>query len=81
MSQQIPSFNTKEVRFTKTAMEALQEAAEDYIVGVFADTQLCAIHTKRITIQKKDMEFALRMRQAGEARHAARAATSHGRRR
>ena len=40
-------------RFESTAMVALQEAAEAYLVGLFEDTNLCAIHAKRVTIMPK----------------------------
>ena len=49
-------------RFQATAVLALQEAAEAYLVGLFEDTNLCAIHAKRITIMKKDMQLARRIR-------------------
>ena len=42
-----------EVRFSSVAMNALQEAAEGYLVGLFDDTNLCAIHGKRVTIMPK----------------------------
>ncbi|KHC28482.1 histone, partial [Candida albicans P76067] len=35
---------------------------EAYLVGLFEDTNLCAIHAKRVTIQKKDMQLARRLR-------------------
>ena len=41
---------------------ALQEAAEAYLVGIFADTNLCALHANRVTVMKKDMELARRIR-------------------
>ena len=41
---------------------ALQEAAEAYLVGLFEDTNLCAIHAKRVTIMTKDLHFARRIR-------------------
>jgi histone H3 len=44
------------------ALEALQEASEAYLVGVFEDTNLCAIHAKRVTIMPKDMQLAIRIR-------------------
>jgi histone H3 len=44
-----------DVRFQSTAVLALQEAAEAYLLGVFEDTNLCAIHAKRVTIMPKDM--------------------------
>ncbi len=44
----------------------LQEAAEAYLVGLFEDTNLCAIHAKRVTIMPKDIQLARRIR--GERR-------------
>jgi histone H3 len=51
-----------DLRFTGTAMQALQEAAEAYLVSVFEDTNLCAIHAHRVTIMAKDMRLAIRIR-------------------
>ena len=51
-----------DLRFASQALVALQEAAEAYLVGIFEDTNLCAIHAKRATIMKKDMELARRIR-------------------
>ena len=51
-----------QMRFQSQALQALQEASEAYIVGLFEDTNLCAIHTKRVTVQKKDMDLARRIR-------------------
>ena len=50
------------LRFQESAVEAIQEAAESYLVGLFEDTQLCAIHAKRITVQPKDIQLARRLR-------------------
>ena len=51
-----------DLRFQSSAVMALQEAAEAYLVGLFEDTNLCAIHAKRVTIQPKDMQLARRLR-------------------
>lgn len=51
-----------DVRFQATALEALQEAAEAYLVGVFEDANWCAIHAKRVTIQPKDLILTQRLR-------------------
>merc|ERR1719272_400610 len=51
-----------DLRFASQALVALQEAAEAYLVGIFEDTNLCAIHAKRATIFKKDMDLARRIR-------------------
>jgi histone H3 len=50
------------LRFQGTAVLALQEASEAYLVGLFEDTNLCAIHAKRVTIMAKDMQLARRIR-------------------
>jgi histone H3 len=51
-----------DLRFQSTAILALQEAAEAYLTGLFEDTNLCAIHAKRITIMPKDIHLARRIR-------------------
>lgn len=51
-----------ELRFQSTAVLALQEASEAYLIGLFEDTNLCAIHGKRKTILPKDMQLARRIR-------------------
>ena len=51
-----------DLRFQSSAMLALQEAAEAYLIGLFEDTNLCAIHAKRVTIMPKDMQLARRIR-------------------
>lgn len=40
-----------DLRFQSSAISALQESAESYLVSLFEDTNLCAIHAKRVTIQ------------------------------
>lgn len=51
-----------DLRFQTQAILALQEAAEAYLVGLFEDTNLCAIHAKRVTIMPKDIQLARRIR-------------------
>jgi histone H3 len=55
-----------DVRFQSLAILAIQEAAEAFLVSVFEDTNLCAIHGKRVTIMPKDMQLAMRIRGRGE---------------
>lgn len=50
-----------DVRFTQSAIAALQEAAEDHLINLFEDVNLAAIHAKRVTIMEKDMEFMQRV--------------------
>ena len=51
-----------DLRFQTQAILALQEACEAYLVHLFEDTNLCAIHAKRVTIMAKDMQLAKRIR-------------------
>jgi histone H3 len=51
-----------DIRFQSAALGALQEAAEAFLVGLFEDTNLCAIHAKRVTIMARDMQLARRIR-------------------
>ena len=51
-----------DLHFQSVALLALQEAAESYLVGLFEDTNLCAIHAKRVTIKPRDMALARRIR-------------------
>ncbi|CAI2383123.1 unnamed protein product [Moneuplotes crassus] len=51
-----------DLRFQSQAVLALQEAAEAYMVSLFEDTNLCAIHAKRVTIMPKDVQLARRIR-------------------
>ena len=53
MQEYVDSF-----RIQIAALSALQEGVEAYIVGLFEDTNLCAIHAKRVTIMPKDMQLA-----------------------
>jgi histone H3 len=51
-----------DLRFQSHAIMALQEASEAYLISIFEDTNLCAIHAKRVTIMPKDMQLARRIR-------------------
>jgi histone H3 len=51
-----------DLRFQAAAVAALQEASESYLVSLFEDTNLCAIHAKRVTIMNKDIQLAKRIR-------------------
>ena len=50
------------LRFQASALSALQEASEAYLIGLFEDTNLCTLHAKRVTIMPKDIQLALRIR-------------------
>jgi histone H3 len=53
----------QDIRFHSQALLALQESAEAYLVGLFEDTNLCAIHAKRVTIMPRDLQLARRIRE------------------
>lgn len=50
------------LRWQLVALLALQEAAEAYLVALLEDTNLCAIHAKRVTIMQRDIQLARRIR-------------------
>jgi len=50
------------LRFQSAAVLAIQEASEAYVVSLLADTNLCAIHTRRVTIMPRDIHLARRLR-------------------
>ncbi|KAH9626556.1 hypothetical protein KSS87_005536 [Heliosperma pusillum] len=60
--RKLPFQRLTDLRFQSHAVLALQEAAEAYLVGLFEDTNLCAIHAKRVTIMPKDIQLARRIR-------------------
>ncbi len=58
----VESLHGSEMRVQSMALYAMQEAAEAYLVGMFEDCNLCALHANRITIMQKDMLLARRLR-------------------
>ena len=57
-----PGTLSVQVRFQSTALAALQEAAKNFLVGLFEDVNLLAVHAKRLTVMPHDMGLALRIR-------------------
>ena len=51
-----------DLRFQESAVLAMQQAAESYLVGVFEDANLCALHANRVTILPKDIQLTRRIR-------------------
>ena len=51
-----------DLRFQSSALAALQEASEAFLVGLFEDSNLCALHAKRVTIMDKDIRLSKRIR-------------------
>ena len=57
-----PGTPSIQVRFQSTAIADLQEAAENFIVGLFLDVNLLAVHAKTVTVMPRDVRLALRIR-------------------
>ncbi|KAL8830233.1 MAG: hypothetical protein Q9191_001547 [Dirinaria sp. TL-2023a] len=64
IAMQIVSINGEPFRWQSQAIQALQESCEAFMVHLFEDTNLCAIHAKRVTIMQKDIQLARRIRGA-----------------
>jgi histone H3-like centromeric protein A len=64
VAQEILPSGSEEFRWQSQAIMALQEATEAFLVHLFEDTNLCAIHAKRVTIMQKDIQLARRLRGA-----------------
>ena len=56
-----PGTPSMQVRFQSTVIAALQEAVENFIVGLFEDVNLLAVHAKRVTMMPRDISLALRI--------------------
>ena len=56
-----PGTPSVQVHFQSTAIAALQEAAENFIVGLFEDVNLLVVHAKRVTVMPRDIRLGLRM--------------------
>ena len=57
-----PRTPSVQVRFQSTALAALQEAAENFLVGLFEDVNLLTVHAKRVTVMPCDIRLSLRIR-------------------
>jgi len=60
--REITQYYRDDMRFTKTALNCLHLATEDYIIEIFQGANLAAIHRNRVTVMKKDLEIALALR-------------------
>ncbi|WWC61638.1 uncharacterized protein I303_104222 [Kwoniella dejecticola CBS 10117] len=62
VAMSLSSTEAGDLRWQSSAIMALQEAAEAFLVHLFEDANLCAIHAKRVTIMQKDIQLARRIR-------------------
>ena len=60
--REIAQHFSPDLRFRSATITALQEASEAYLIRLFEDTNLCAIHAKRVMIMPKDIQLARRIR-------------------
>jgi histone H3 len=60
--REIASGYRGDLRFQSSALSALQEASEAYLVGLFEDTMLCSLHANRVTVMERDVLLAQRIR-------------------
>ncbi|PRP79329.1 histone H3.3-like isoform 2 [Planoprotostelium fungivorum] len=51
-----------EIRWKLSAIDALRESAEAYIVGLFTDSYECCRYSKRVTLMCRDLQLASRIR-------------------
>ena len=61
LAREILQLMRMDMCLTPATVLALQEAAEAFLIRLFEDTNLCAIHVKHVTIRPKDMKLALRI--------------------
>lgn len=64
--REVAEEHKRDLRFQSSAVQAVQEATESYVISLLSDTNLCAIHARRVTIMPRDVQLALRLR--GERR-------------
>ena len=62
LAREIAQEFKSDIKFTKEALQALQESAESYLIGLFEDANLACIHAKRVTIAPVDIQLARRIR-------------------
>ena len=60
--REIAAVFKSDLRFQTSAIHALQDAAESFLVGVFEDANLCCLHGKRVTLMPKDIQLARHIR-------------------
>jgi histone H3/H4 len=63
------ALNGDSFRWSNSAIDAVQAAAESYMVGYFEDANMCAAHRNRITVNTKDMTLTTRLRERFEQLH------------
>ena len=57
---------SNQIRWKMSALMAIQEAAEAYLVALFEDTNIVAINSRRVTIMPRDIHVVRRIRGLGD---------------
>ena len=52
-----------DLKFEGMATKALQEAGEAFLVGILEQANLCAVHTKHVTVMPEDIQLARHIRE------------------
>ena len=60
--RELASGHKEGLRWQASAVAALQEATEAYVTGLLSDSNLCALHAKRVTLMSRDVQLARRLR-------------------
>ncbi|CAD2214698.1 histone H3 [Angomonas deanei] len=60
--REIASAQKEGLRFQSSAILALQESTEAYVVSLLADANLASLNSKRVTLMPRDLQLALRLR-------------------
>jgi histone H3 len=62
MVREVANVAKSGLRWQSAALSAMQEATESYVVGLLSDSNLCALHARRVTVMPRDIHLARRLR-------------------
>ena len=65
ITRDLKTSNTPFIRYQSGAIEAIQSAAEQHFVTCFEKSYLVMLHSKRVTLQKKDMQLVAHLKRMG----------------
>ena len=60
--RELATSHKENLRWAASAVAAVQEATEAYVVGLLSDANLCVLHAKRVTLMVRDVHLARRLR-------------------
>jgi histone H3/H4 len=58
----VASVTASKLRIGSSALQAIQEATEAYMISLLSDTNMCALHARRVTAMPRDMQLAKKLR-------------------